>query len=305
MDFFVVGAEKCGTTWLADMLRKHPDVFIPDRKEIHYFNRKFDEHPELDNYNFDKPIHWYYSFFKNANPDQMSGEVCPAYLWDKAAPFCISKNFPTAKIIIVLRDPVKRAYSGYRFFQQRGLIDRDMSFKDAINEFHHQLIFRSLYFNQVFTYFELFDSKKILVMYFDDLRKNNERFLIDVESFLGLEPFIPNDINQRSNVTKVPRYAWINHVFSYIRYVIRKYKLHFVNDIFRSLKLAKFTEIMRRRNVKEISTTSIQEMDPEFLQHLYNVFNDDVKKLESLLNVDLGHWKGLGSTGVQKGENEN
>lgn len=305
MDFFVVGAEKCGTTWLADMLRQHPGVFIPDRKEIHYFNRNFDEYPDLDNYNFDKPKNWYYSFFKNAGPEQMKGEVCPAYLWDHAAPFLIYKYFPAAKIIIVLRDPVERAYSGYRFFQQRGLIDWDCSFKAAIDKFHHQLIFRSLYYNQVVTYFDIFDSEQILVMFFDDLKKDNESFLIDIESFLGLEPFIPDDVNQRSNVTKAPRYTWINRMFSYLRYVIRKYELHFVNDIFRTFKFAKLTDIIRRRNVKEVTTSSKKEVNPGFLQHLYNDFSEDVRKLESLLEEDLSHWKEPGSTRIQNGKNGN
>lgn len=73
LDFIVVGAERCGTTWLADMLRQHRDVFIPVQKEIHYFNRKFVDFPDIDNYNFDKPIDWYWRFYAEAAAGKKRG----------------------------------------------------------------------------------------------------------------------------------------------------------------------------------------------------------------------------------------
>ncbi|MEW5941138.1 MAG: sulfotransferase, partial [Chloroflexota bacterium] len=72
--FLIVGAEKSGTTWLADMLRQHPQVFIPAQKELHYFNRAMDEAPDVENYNFTKPAEWYLEFFREAEPGKILGE---------------------------------------------------------------------------------------------------------------------------------------------------------------------------------------------------------------------------------------
>ncbi|MDH5507196.1 MAG: sulfotransferase, partial [Anaerolineae bacterium] len=73
-DFIIIGAVKSGTTWLADMLRQHPEIYLPEKKEVHYFNKRFAEFPELDNLNNGKPIEWYLDFFKGAKSDQIRGE---------------------------------------------------------------------------------------------------------------------------------------------------------------------------------------------------------------------------------------
>ena len=62
------------------MLRQHPQVFIPAQKELHYFNRALDESPDVENYNFTKPMEWYLDFFREAAPGKILGEACPAYL---------------------------------------------------------------------------------------------------------------------------------------------------------------------------------------------------------------------------------
>ena len=61
IDFLVVGAAKSGTSWLQQMLIQHPQIFLPEPKELHYFNRQFMEVPELENYNASKPLSWYLS----------------------------------------------------------------------------------------------------------------------------------------------------------------------------------------------------------------------------------------------------
>ncbi|MFX0093760.1 MAG: hypothetical protein ACFFBD_18555, partial [Candidatus Hodarchaeota archaeon] len=82
LDFIGVGAERSGGPWLAENLAVHPDIFIPPKKELHYFNRN---DILYSNINYDKPLEWYAAFFKTAKSHQLKGEITGRYLWDKYA----------------------------------------------------------------------------------------------------------------------------------------------------------------------------------------------------------------------------
>ena len=105
-DFIIVGAQKCGTTTIIKSLDKHPRVHIanyiyPDKAfgEVHFFNKK---HMMLNG------INWYKSLFKK---DMICGEKTPCYMTRKSTMEKIHKHLPDVKIIICLRNPVKRIIS--------------------------------------------------------------------------------------------------------------------------------------------------------------------------------------------------
>ncbi len=288
LDFIGVGAEKCGTTWLTEMLWQHPQVFIPAQKEIHYFNRKFGEFPDLDNYNFDKPLVWYLSFFKNAKPDQVKGEICPSYLWDEQAAGRIRDFDPNIKILIVLRNPIERTFSAYRFYMQRGLIHTD--FRQALEKYKSYLLTRSLYYPQVKRYFDLFPRQNILVMLYDDLRANSASFLGAVEKFLGVSEFLPANINQESYITGEARFGPANAFLIGLRRFAHKHRLTFLLDLSRNLGLSSSLEAFRQNNNMQRKRTDVNKMSEEERQWLCGYFHDDIRNLESLLNRDLGAW---------------
>ena len=64
IDFIGIGAPKSGTTWLADCLRRHPQIFVPEQKELMYFNPYQNAYDPIDNYRYGKPLQWYHDFFK-------------------------------------------------------------------------------------------------------------------------------------------------------------------------------------------------------------------------------------------------
>ncbi|MFQ5616852.1 MAG: sulfotransferase, partial [Anaerolineales bacterium] len=282
IDFLVIGAEKCGTTWLADMLRQHPEVFIPPEKELFYFNRQFFESPELENFNHAKPLSWYFAFFKNAAPEQVKGEVCVAYIWDEAAPQKIQAFNPGIKIIAILRDPVERAFSQYLYYIQRGVLG-DVSFEQAI-EMRPDLLSRSLYAGQLQRYYERFPPENIRVTFFDDLKADNRAFLQTIEAFLGISEFIPPDIDSRANVTGTPRYQWLNRAMSRVRYWVRKYDPPFLLDFLRFTGLAQFSEVLRLKNTRPAEGRPV--IDPETEARLRAYFREDMEKLEKLTGRD-------------------
>ncbi len=100
--FVIAGVQKCGTTSLFQALDLHPRVVRPRRKEIHFFDQ-----------NWGKGTDWYRAQFPPLAGDQMTGEATPVYSYDVSARRRLIRTLPDARIVVVLRDPVARAYSHY------------------------------------------------------------------------------------------------------------------------------------------------------------------------------------------------
>jgi Sulfotransferase domain len=109
-DFVIAGVPRCGTTTLAGHLRAQPQVFLPARKELHYFTL-----------NRGRGLSWYAGHFADARPDQVCGEATPAYLLHPDAVEQLGRTLPRALVVVVLRDPADRAYSHYRLNQWKGV----------------------------------------------------------------------------------------------------------------------------------------------------------------------------------------
>ena len=106
-DFFIVGAPKCGTTSLYYYLRQHPQIFMPEYKEPHFFGKDLNKRSDEFIYDEEK----YLTLFKNAESDQKIGEASTFYLYSESAPGEIKEFNPNAKIIIMLRNPIDFLHS--------------------------------------------------------------------------------------------------------------------------------------------------------------------------------------------------
>lgn len=286
IDFLVIGAEKCGTTWLADMLRQHPDIFIPSEKELFYFNERFFESPELPNYNARQPLDWYLAFFKKAAVGQIKGEASVAYIWDPAAPQRIAEFDPHLKLIAVLRNPIDRAFSQYLYFIQRGVFS-GISFEMAVQK-REDILTRGLYARQLKRYFDLFSAEQIHIIFYDDLRADNRAFLQDVQDFLGVSPMIPANLDDASNITGVPRFRLLNRMISWVRYPLRKYNPPVLMRLVRGTGLARLQERIRLANTRPFDEKPT--LSPETRMHLAAYFREDVEALEKMTGRDLSAW---------------
>ena len=102
--FFVVGAQKAGTTSLHNWMAQQPDVCLPKLKETHFFSIQ-----EI----FERGIDWYLQQFPRCKYDSIVGEICPEYMYCKQAPYRIREWNPNPKIIFIFRHPIERAFSHY------------------------------------------------------------------------------------------------------------------------------------------------------------------------------------------------
>ncbi|MEA3445693.1 MAG: sulfotransferase domain-containing protein, partial [Bacteroidota bacterium] len=118
-DFIIIGAQKCGTTSLFAYLKQHSEIDLPEEKEIHYFDNKYD-----------KGIEWYKSQFPD-NSGKISGEATPYYLFHPHVKERIFKHCPNTKLIVMLRNSTDRAYSHFVMEKNRNN-EPLLTFEDAI-----------------------------------------------------------------------------------------------------------------------------------------------------------------------------
>lgn len=205
LDFLLVGAPRSGTTSLFRHLRRHPALFIPAAKEIPYFTDASRLEQGWDAFMA--------TFFAGAGPDQMLGKLTPHY-WDRPeVPALIHRQLPDVRLMALLRNPVDRAFSHYRFLVRRGVEPR--SFADAVldptwTKFRHYVP-PGEYGRIVHNYLREFDRDRFLVLFTDQLRREPESVLQMVQAHLDLDqPFPTTGLDRRYNVgSSTTRLPWL------------------------------------------------------------------------------------------------
>ena len=196
-DFLIIGAMKSGTTSLHNYLCEHPDIVSGIRKEVHYFDRKYD-----------KGLNWYKAHFPNTlQKGKITGESTPRYIFASSGAQRTHQLLPSVKSILLLRNPVDRAFSHYNANKKK-LIARFFSFEDAVNfekeaeseqglekimaghdnreSVHYPYLVRSRYAEQVERWLNYFDKEQLLIIKSEDLYADPQKECSKVFQFLGL-----------------------------------------------------------------------------------------------------------------------
>ena len=193
VNFVIGGTQKGGTSALDSFLRQHPEICMPDtKKELHYFDREE---------NFAKaPDHRKYHAFFDPEPQHRTiGEATPSYMYWMAVPPRIWSYNPEMKWIVVLRNPVERAFSAWNMETKRGA--ERLSFKEAIEQetvrcrqalpLQHRVfsyVDRGFYAHQVRRLFNIFGEDKVLVLLTEELRTDHQNSLRKIFEFLQIDP---------------------------------------------------------------------------------------------------------------------
>ncbi|QDV32825.1 sulfotransferase domain-containing protein [Tautonia plasticadhaerens] len=190
-NFIIIGAAKCGTTYLASRLNEHPQAFaVTVPKEPHYFTM-----------NFERGLDWYSSLFKDARAAKAIGESSPTYAeWDDDRPARrIADLVPDARIIYAVRNPLERIKSHW----MESLMNTGHEQKPFLEAVRSQpyLISSSRYWSQLQRYRRFFPDDRILVLFQEDMKADSAGTLRRCCSFLGIDPDaeIP-DLERPANV---------------------------------------------------------------------------------------------------------
>ena len=217
-NFYIVGAERCGTSSLHEHLRKHPQVFLPEKKEPEFFatNAPPGEAMRFWEGQFCSTLEEYQALYRGSKGHIAIGDASTGYLWDENAARRIYEVCPEAKIIIILRDPVARAFSAYMMLRRYGA-DTARTFSEALIQDsgrHKTTWFTSflyiecgLYCAQIRRYFERFGRDRVLVLLFEDLVRDPGTVFVRIGTHIGIDPslFAATDLSEPSNAFKMPR----------------------------------------------------------------------------------------------------
>ena len=205
-DFLIGGAPRSGTTWLRDVLDRHPDVWMarPARPEPKFF---------LVDSEFDKGLEFYSrTWFANAPASALAGEKSSNYLESAVAAARIAAALPNVQLVFVLREPADRARSNYLWSKMNGL--EPLGFREALDrEVEREAVYppkyrysrpfsyfsRGLYAHHLSAYFDVCTSDRILVVRYEDLITRPSDVTATVHGFLGITSR-PDDIVQVGRV---------------------------------------------------------------------------------------------------------
>jgi len=208
-DFLIIGAAKSGTTSLYQYLTQHPLVIPGVGKEVYFFDKKFD-----------KGINWYKSFFptklrksrleKKLKRNCITGEATPRYLYHPHTPKRVFDLIPTVKLIVLLRNPIDRAYSHYqmeakqdnnelpfeeaieqeekRIMDDIKKMERDENFY-SVNFYRKSYLTRGIYVDQLKRWFEYFPREQFLILKSEDFYSKTPEVYQQVLDFLNLPKF--------------------------------------------------------------------------------------------------------------------
>ena len=193
-NFFIVGAPKCGTTALFRFLEHHPQVFLSDPKEVNFFSKKELEEQNLYYQDF-KPKNEkeYLNLFKNAEKQhKIIGEASVSYLYYPDVAKRIYSFNPDSKIVILLREPVSRAWSHYLMDKRLGLVKKELmeifKSKESIDSLNFQQYFLlGNYSIQIERYIRFFGKGNVKIFFSDDLKNNTDNVVAELYQFLGIK----------------------------------------------------------------------------------------------------------------------
>jgi hypothetical protein len=307
-NFFVVGAAKAGTTSLYHYLRVHPQIHMSPIKEPHHFAKDIDVAAFSKSYertllsdpldfvagDMHAPVHaahvteWdlYAQLFRNARDEKAIGEVSNSYLYSSRAAEEIRAAIPDARIIMVLRNPLERAFSQYLMEARIGLVRR--SFIEELEEDVRRpdkawggdsrcYVEMGLYYEQVRRFLEQFPRERVAIHLFDDMQEDVVGFLGRVYAFLGVDPsFAPPDLT-KSNTAQLPRVPLLNFGL---------YQAGLKTALRRVLP-EKMKRLCKRVYYADATSSRLTASDRA---KMIGFFRSDVRRLEYLIGRDLSHW---------------
>ena len=202
--FLIIGSQKCGTTSLYEYLIQHPNVIAASKKEIHFFSS-----------NYDKGYEWYKGHFSGTEDfrkktDMITGEATPYYILHPHSPVRIKKTLPDVKLIVILRDPVERAFSHYKHHvklkveslpfdeaikAERERLDGEwdkMVQDESYNSYNFQMfsyLKRGIYIDQLKRWFEFFPKEQFLILQSEGFFRDPAGIFAETLQFLGLPEY--------------------------------------------------------------------------------------------------------------------
>ena len=285
-NFMCLGVTKSGTTSLYDILIQHPEIYISEFKEPHFFDITE---------NFKNGVQWYSdNYFKKAN-HKIIADFTPSYFFDSNAPKRIFETLGSSmKFVVLLRNPVDRAYSHYwhskrdvhedtRFLKALEIEDQRLhkyiKKSDYLSYLRHSYINQGLYSQMLERYLEYFCLDNFLFIHFEnEFIVDRKKTIKKILNFLEVDDAVALDINIKSNSSSKEISKTLKKIMkrkSWFRKVLK--------NLIPSIK----TRQIIRNKAQRLNNTTFQPpiLDINLKMMLHNkYFKEDIKQLERILN---------------------
>jgi len=283
-NFFIVGVPKAGTTSLYEYLKDIPRIYLSPLKEPAYFSDPFFPSDAPKRKRIQNKFE-YLKLFDDVKNEKVIGEATPSYMVFPEVPINIHKVAPTAKILISLRDPVERLFSSYLMHLR--LDNYNFSFKEGIENIFKKSVKTDwlrrwldvgLYYESVKRYLDIFGSKQVKIIIFEEWIKEPQNTIQEILDFLEIDYKISDLESEAHNPFSLPRGSIAKHILTNKRIAQIAQKTlsselrNFIKDNFLLTKKGK------------------PKMDEKSRSMLKKYYEDNVHKLENLLGRKLP-WK--------------
>lgn len=279
-----IGAQKCASSWLHAIAGSHPEIGTSDPKEVDFFS-----------YYFDRGYRWYERHFEPNPETRVWFESSPSYFHDPRAPGRVSAYNPGMKIIVLLRDPMKRAFSNHLHEIIKGHID-PCPFEDGLSN-NPAYIEQGLYGTHLSRWLDVFPrDHQVLVLFAEDVSADAVSCATQTFAFIGVDPgFDSSILHERRNESDRPRFAALRTGLRSGGDWMRRRGLE---PALARLKATGPVAALLAANKIDLRD-EIPPMAPETATRLREHFEPEMMKLKRLLDLDTLPWEAASATAAQ------
>jgi len=276
VSLFIAGPPKCATTWLYYCLREHPDVQTARTDEIMYFDMFHA-----------RGLDWYMDHYppeaRSAGHEKLLADTTSSYIWSARSAERIHSYNPDARIMVVLRNPVERAFSHYWHLKNRGLINYE--FADILTNYQTFSCWLEPGFVNagIKRYLNFFPREQMHFALFEDLRSKPVQSIKSVFQFAGIDAdFLPPSTTREVNVAG-PRKTLVNRVFSKaMRTAFGEERMNIRPGD--TGMFAKVSGVLTGKSEYQ------QGMDDSIRRQLQELAAPEIEEMEELTGFNLSHW---------------
>ncbi len=302
-DFFIVGHHKCGTTALHEMLKRHPQIFLPRIKEPKFFAS--DLRPRFQSrrgHVLPETLEDYLALFAEASPQQRAGEASPSYLFSHTAAGLIAEVQPAARSIAILREPASFLRSlHHQLLRSHVEVEKDLRKAISLEADRHegrhvprrshvpQLLQYSehvRYVDQLRRFHNVFSPEQVLVLIYDDFRDDNQTTVREVLRFLEVDDELPIEEINVKQTTRTMRSHKLDDALTSLSQgrspVVRAARSTAKALTPRELRLGALKAARRRAVLQDVPPP-----DEELMLELRRRFKGEVLALSEYLDRDL------------------
>lgn len=277
--FIFIGASKAGSSWFFEILREHPQVFVPLNKATFFFSAYYTQ-----------GIAWYESFFSKAAPECAKGEVCHDYLSNPEALRRIAHYRPDMRVICCLRNPYERAISSWRFFGRNGM---DLPTLAAQGERYPAVFDEGYYATHLADVYSIFPKNQVLIFFFEELARAPESVARRLYEFIGVDAhFLPPSLHKRINVNAKPRSRALARVVQFVHQQSWKQSRLLSNLIGQMKRVKPLRQLVRTALYKHpVKSADWRDYLGEFPESVISRYEQEVGELEQMLGKELANWR--------------